>query len=55
MPVGSSRTPRPVLRKHVIYASGYIRDSVYFSILDTEWPQVRAKLEARLARTDTSE
>lgn len=28
---------------------GYFRDSVYFSILAAEWPQVRAGLERRLA------
>ncbi len=38
-----------VLRKHVIYPSGYIRDSVYFSIIDPEWPLVKERLEARLA------
>ncbi len=38
-----------ILRKHVIYASGYIRDSVYFSILDQEWPEVKTRLEAKLA------
>ncbi len=37
------------LRKHVITWTGRIRDSVYFSILDTEWPEVKAKLEAKLA------
>jgi RimJ/RimL family protein N-acetyltransferase len=36
------------LRKHKILGDGYIRDSVYFSVLDTEWPTVRAALEARL-------
>jgi hypothetical protein len=28
---------------------GYFRDSVYFSILASEWPQVKAGLETRLA------
>jgi RimJ/RimL family protein N-acetyltransferase len=28
---------------------GYQRDTVYFSILDTEWPEVKARLAARLA------
>ena len=35
-------------RKHVITASGRVRDSVYFSIVDTEWSQVKEKLEAKL-------
>ncbi|MFZ0321318.1 MAG: GNAT family protein [Candidatus Sulfotelmatobacter sp.] len=32
------------LRKHVITWTGRVRDSVYFSILDTEWPEVKARL-----------
>lgn len=38
-----------VLRDHVILPDGYIRSSVIYSILAAEWPQVRQKLEARLA------
>jgi RimJ/RimL family protein N-acetyltransferase len=37
-----------VLRRHV-QVRGYQRDTVYYSILDDEWPAVRARLEARLA------
>jgi len=36
------------LRKRVITRTGRVRDSVYFSILDDEWPEVKAKLEQRL-------
>jgi len=36
------------LRKHYILPDGMIRDSVYFSILDTEWPEVKIRLEERL-------
>lgn len=36
------------LRKNVILYNGYVRDSVYFSILATEWPEVKARLEAIL-------
>jgi len=36
------------LRKHLITWTGRVRDSVYFSILDTEWPEVRARLEQKL-------
>lgn len=36
------------LRRHVITWTGRVRDSVYFSILDSEWPEVKAKLEGRL-------
>jgi len=39
------------LRKHVVTWTGRIRDTVYFSILDTEWSDVKAKLEARLGKT----
>jgi RimJ/RimL family protein N-acetyltransferase len=39
-----------IFRSHVITANGRRRDSVYFSILDSEWPDVKAKLEARLLR-----
>jgi hypothetical protein len=28
---------------------GHVRDTVYYSVLDHEWPAVRAGLEARLA------
>jgi len=37
-------------RKHMLTESGRIRDSVYFSIVDDEWPEVKARLLARLAR-----
>ncbi len=33
---------------HMITASGRIRHSVYFSIIDSEWPAVRARLESKL-------
>ena len=36
------------LRRHVATWTGRIRDSVYFSILDSEWPEVKARLEERL-------
>jgi RimJ/RimL family protein N-acetyltransferase len=32
------------LRKHRITASGRVRDTVYFSIVDSEWPAVKARL-----------
>ena len=43
------------LRKHLITWTGRIRDSVYFSILDSEWPEEKARLEAMLARNPTSD
>jgi RimJ/RimL family protein N-acetyltransferase len=36
------------LRRHLITWTGRVRDTVYFSILDGEWPEVRAALESRL-------
>src|ERR1700722_9093133 len=33
------------LRKHLITWTGRVRDTVYFSILDTEWPEVKLTLE----------
>jgi RimJ/RimL family protein N-acetyltransferase len=33
------------LRRHVITWTGRIRDSVFFSVLDSEWPGVKQKLE----------
>ena len=35
-------------RRHFIAESGRLRDMVYFSILDTEWPRVKARLVAKL-------
>jgi len=37
-------------RRHLIAESGRMRDMTYFSILDDEWPDVRARLCARLQR-----
>jgi N-acetyltransferase len=40
-----------VLRRHM-QVRGYQRDTVYFSILDDEWPAVKAGLHARLDGPD---
>ena len=37
------------LRAHMWMPQGYFRDSVYYSVLASEWPTVRADLEKRLA------
>jgi RimJ/RimL family protein N-acetyltransferase len=37
-----------IFRNHMITESGRIRHTVYFSIIDSEWPAVRARLEAIL-------
>lgn len=36
------------LRNHMILPDGYVRDSVFYSILDEEWPQVKTRLADRL-------
>ena len=38
-----------ILRNNMILQDGYVRSSVYYSIIDSEWPAVRARLEAKLA------
>ena len=43
-------TEEGTLRQHMVTASGRLRDTVYLSILDHEWPAVRDRLDARLAR-----
>jgi len=39
-----------LLRKHYILPDGVIRDSFFYSILDDEWPGVKARLEKMLQR-----
>ena len=38
------------MRNHMVTDSGRRRHSVYFSVIEEEWPQVRQHLDARLAR-----
>jgi RimJ/RimL family protein N-acetyltransferase len=37
-----------VLRRHRVCWDGFVRDTVYFGIVDSEWPQVKERLEAML-------
>ncbi len=39
-----------VLRNHMILPDGYHRHSVYYSILDTEWTDVKKRLEEMMNR-----
>jgi RimJ/RimL family protein N-acetyltransferase len=39
------------LRNHMIVVGGRLRDSVYFGIIQSEWPAVKADLERKLAGT----
>ena len=36
------------LRRHLVTWTGRVRDTVYFSILDDEWAEVKSTLESRL-------
>jgi len=38
------------LRRHVVTWTGRARDSVYFSVLDSEWAEVKMRLEAKLGQ-----
>lgn len=38
-----------VLRKHMIIRDGYQRDTVMYSIIDTEWPAIKRRLEGFLS------
>ncbi|MEQ8826604.1 MAG: GNAT family protein, partial [Parvibaculum sp.] len=38
-----------VFRRHMVLPDGHVRDTVYFSIIREEWPEVRARLDERLA------
>jgi len=39
-----------ILRKHTLMWTGRYRDSIYYSILDEEWPDVKQQLERMLIR-----
>jgi RimJ/RimL family protein N-acetyltransferase len=42
-----------ILRKHTLMWTGRYRDSIYYSILDEEWPDVKKQLERMLSRAAT--
>lgn len=39
------------LRSHMINPDGTLRDTVYFSVIAPEWPQVKLRLEAMMERS----
>ena len=39
------------MRKHMVTQTGRVRDTVYYSILDDEWPALKARLEARVGKS----
>jgi N-acetyltransferase len=38
-----------IFRNHMVMSTGRIRHSVYYSIVEAEWPGVRARLEQKIA------
>lgn len=46
--LGIGATEEGTLRRHMILADGSSRDSVYFSIIAEEWPEIRAALLSRI-------
>ena len=48
--LGIGAVEEGILRNHMVTESGRLRHSAYYSVIATEWPVVRARLEARLAR-----
>lgn len=43
-------TREALLRNHLITPQGRIRDSLVYSIIDSEWPAVKTRLHTRLAK-----
>jgi RimJ/RimL family protein N-acetyltransferase len=39
-----------LLRNHMILPDGILRHSVFYSIIDSEWPAIKARLEQMLSR-----
>ena len=37
-----------ILRNHMITPDGYVRDSVYYSIIEAEWPTIKSRLEQKM-------
>jgi RimJ/RimL family protein N-acetyltransferase len=52
--LGIGATEEGTLRNHMLTDSGRRRHSVYFSVIEEEWPRVRMHLEQRLARLNSS-
>lgn len=39
-----------ILRRHMVTYTGRVRDTVYYSVIAEEWPELKEKLEARIER-----
>ncbi len=48
--LGIGATFEGIFRNHIIVADGRLRHSAYYSVIREEWPEVKERLEARLAR-----
>ncbi len=48
--LGIGATFEGIFRRHMVMPGGRARDSAWYSIIDDEWPDVRARLRARLDR-----
>jgi hypothetical protein len=47
--MGMGATREGVFRNHRILSDGYVRDSVYYSVIREEWPAVRERFERQQA------
>jgi len=47
-------TEEGIFRRHLVTPSGRVRDTVYYSILDDEWPDMKERLANRLEAGDAS-
>jgi RimJ/RimL family protein N-acetyltransferase len=43
-----------IFRAHMVMPDGVLRDSVYFSVVAPEWPDVKARLLQKIARSESS-
>jgi len=39
-----------IFRNHMVTHTGRVRHSVYYSIIDSEWPEIKVRLQEKLAR-----
>jgi N-acetyltransferase len=50
--IGATR--EGVMRNHMIVQNNFLRDSVYYSVIVAEWPEVRSRLQGLVNRTASS-
>ena len=51
---GIGATFEGIFRRHLLMASGRVRDSAWYAITDEDWPAARERLRARLAGQATA-